>query len=659
MKELYRLYSVKFAYYEGKNLVLGIKGELAATEGIMLQLRAIDHDRFILRAFVSHLLVCPTQFFDDIYIFKINLEDVINNMYSDSKSQRIEFLIKDGENHTAVMTSSNIATMLADDNKISDYSSLRHVKREKGRFEVILITECVDVKINKLKRDDSKIIVNLNCSSSNNYKLFIKRRSYKNITKYTAEIELERVEDNCFSIDIEKILELLTDQQTNFDFTVRTIIGKVEVDQLLMLDIDFPKETVKYSNVLLDLYATNNKSLAISVRKNYLKMNVDIGQNEDNIMVCFLSEELEEIRVCRELPLPGGMVDLIEVNILSIKSKQFLIDVPKIIKSNNSNIEQNYIILGVDSEGNKYTLHNVIDKSFYCNSDIILDANKTTGIRIFNKPRNNKVVNLAVLGSCFSRIAFTSKFSYYNPDYKSYFKIDYTCFWFSVFSATSKKIQYNKEYFADAPEKIYENDESIRREYEKTLFDELKNSNAEYIIIDFFVDALHGVYKFGEDQYLARNTDINLTPYLKNHIILEKEAFTYKSPGYFEVWKKSIDLFIDRMEDIVPLSKVILNLGGLTTGYFNENQELKNFIEEKKFDSRIINNHNVIWNRMNNYFMAKCPEVNVIDMSKFRFYSDIGYPTGACGPHHYESNFYKAYLGEVAKIVMKNKNNNQ
>lgn len=653
------MYSVKFAYYENKNLVLGIKSEEYAKDGIMLQLRALDHDRFILRAFVGHLSLAPTQFFDDMYIFNINLEYVINNFYCDSKNQKIEFLIKDGENHSVVMTSSSIATMLPDDNKINDYSSFRYVKREKGRFEVILITESVDVKLIKLDRDGSKIILNLKGSDSNNYKLYIKRRSYKNITKYTAEIELDKIKDNCFSIEVEKILDLLVDKQTNFDFTVRTIIGKVEIDQLLTLDIDFMKETVKYKNILLDLYPTNNKSLAISLRENYLKMNVDIKQNEDNLIECYLSKELEEIRVYRELSLPRGMNDLIEVTIVPVKSSKVLIDVTKIIKPNISNVDHNYIVLGIDYEGNKYTLHNTIDKifEFDCSTNIILDINKATGIKIYNKPETNKVTNIAVLGSCYSRIAFTSKFDYYNPDYKNYFRVDYTCFWFSALSATSKKIEYNKEYFVDAPEKIYNNDENIRREYEKTLFEELKNSSAEYIIIDFFVDALHGVYKFGEGQYLARNTDINLTPYLKNHIILEKEAFTYKSPRYFEEWKKSIDLFIERMKDVVPLSKIILNLGGLTTEYFNENQELKNFIEEKKFNSRIIENHSVIWNRMNNYFMAKCPEANVVDMSKFRFYSDVRYPTGACGPHHYESNFYKAYLGEVAKIIMKNKNN--
>ena len=98
------------------------------------------------------------------------------------------------------------------------------------------------------------------------------------------------------------------------------------------------------------------------------------------------------------------------------------------------------------------------------------------------------------------------------------------------------------------------------------------------------------------------------------------------------------------------MNKVILVWGGLTRNYLDENRDPKNFIVEKKFSNTKLNFYNNIWDKMNNYFIAKVPNAKVIDLRSYKYFADVTHPI-SFGPHHYESNYYKSIIGEIAKAV--------
>ncbi|MBF2654172.1 DUF6270 domain-containing protein, partial [Listeria seeligeri] len=105
------------------------------------------------------------------------------------------------------------------------------------------------------------------------------------------------------------------------------------------------------------------------------------------------------------------------------------------------------------------------------------------------------------------------------------------------------------------------------------------------------------------------------------------------------------DQFITQLTEIIPADKVILNLGGFTTSYYNENGKIATYKNKMA-----IEKNNYFWNRLNNYFLAKLPEAQVIDFSKKPYIGDFNYPFGHSFSH-FESTYYKDFLKELIYIT--------
>ena len=231
-------------------------------------------------------------------------------------------------------------------------------------------------------------------------------------------------------------------------------------------------------------------------------------------------------------------------------------------------------------------------------------------IRLIIRPVTKLPVRLSILGSCYSRAAFNSSNHYFNPDYKDYFKVDYSHFWISLISATGKKIEFDEMVFNDVPEKVIMN---IAREYEKTTFEELQRSASDYVILDFFVDAVHGCRRLPDGRYLGQNGDMHQSFYYKHHILKETSQFDNQDPEFWG-WQSACDEFISRLLEVVDRNKIILNWGGLSDDYINEKSQASSFSKEKKFSKTDIKFINHTCDKMNNYFLAKLPSTKVIDL---------------------------------------------
>jgi|GEM_PF-2699007 len=652
-------YKLVFAYRENNCLVLGVKSDYASSKGIELQIRAVDQERFIVKGYLSYYTLVPEAFFNDTLVFRMEFEDLVKNIKAINRNQLLEFTIKNEKKYSVLLAAETISNMLNTEIEINPISSIKYRKNAKNSFELWLSTKSISQKADDVKIENGKISVRLKGSQEGKTSVILKRRAFKNITKYTADIELVKSEGQYYSIDLEKILSLRVDEQTNFDFILQTNNGQILIDDFLKLECSFTKEIVKFGSSQLEFYATKNGSLAVSVKEVFLEKGISAQYEAGGDLTLEFNERIERLGIFREMSLANGAsatTELILVVEIPVRSSQLVLDLGKLIEPNRSNTDHKYSLIGLDDENNKYRLTSANEVKFDLSEPLNLSfKSNSTGTEFVNKQNQRSIINLSILGSCFSRSAFNSVDNFFNKDYKGYYSVNYTCFWFSALSSMSNKIKYKKEDYSNSPAKIVENDRNLRREYEKTLFHDLSNAKTDYLIIDFFVDAVHGVRKFERNQYLARNIDLNSTPHFRNNILLETEHFNYKNQSYFTEWKDSIDLFLDKVKEIVPHSNIILNLGGLTKEYLDNKNMIKSFVNDKNFDERMIDNHNLMWKRMNNYFRAKCPEAKVVDMSRFNFYGLLEYPGAAPGPHHYESNYYKAFVGEVSKVIMKDK----
>ncbi|HCJ4335509.1 TPA: teichoic acid biosynthesis protein [Listeria innocua] len=251
------------------------------------------------------------------------------------------------------------------------------------------------------------------------------------------------------------------------------------------------------------------------------------------------------------------------------------------------------------------------------------------------------ITKIAVMGTCFSRNAFNSS-PFFNPDYKAFFECSFTQFHSSIISVMTEPAEsFNLDKYNDMKpgEKTI-----VEEDWKKDFFVNLKESNSDYFLIDLYPDVIRPVI------WLNNKTAITLSyiiedSQLLNDLPYERILDHIDNEAYFNEWKGYADQFIAKLTETFPADRVILNLGGFTTSYYDENGKV--VVYKNKM---AIEKNNYFWDRINNYFLSKLPEAKVIDFSKKSYIGDFNYPFGHLFSH-FESAYYKDFLKELIYIT--------
>ncbi|RIL50284.1 hypothetical protein BUY93_07735 [Mammaliicoccus fleurettii] len=297
--------------------------------------------------------------------------------------------------------------------------------------------------------------------------------------------------------------------------------------------------------------------------------------------------------------------------------------------NDNCNIHSKYI-----------SLSNEFDGKFYING--------RKALSIYIKKKTKKVsenaTKIAVLGTCFSRNAFNTS-DYFNPEYKALTECVYTQF-HSTIESIICDIKAPKP-LVDA----YRNHNEfkhINTDLTKSFFEELKESGAEYIIIDLYPDATLNQLTLENGAIITYNylinENVNLGRYVKGW---GDEKFSNEA-AFISRWLNNLNIFMDKLTQIIPEHKIILNRGRLSKYYYEDNAV-------KQFGTiHLINRNNYYWELLDNLFIQHYPNINVVDITDKPYKSDKNYPFGF-SYSHYESDYYKTFYSEIIKILYKNK----
>ncbi|EGP7004763.1 teichoic acid biosynthesis protein [Listeria monocytogenes] len=251
------------------------------------------------------------------------------------------------------------------------------------------------------------------------------------------------------------------------------------------------------------------------------------------------------------------------------------------------------------------------------------------------------ITKIAVMGTCFSRNAFNSS-PFFNPDYKAFFECSFTQFHSSIISIMTEPANLiNLDKYTDIKksEKPF-----IEDDWKKDFFTNLKNSDADYFLIDLYPDVIRPVIWLNNNSAITLSYVIEQSQLL-NDISYERILDHIDNETYFNEWKGYADQFIEKLTEIIPTDRVILNLGGFTTSYYDEDGEVATYKNKMA-----IEKNNYFWERLNNYFLSKLPEAKVIDFSKKGYIGDFNYPFGHSFSH-FESPYYKDFLKELIYIT--------
>jgi hypothetical protein len=536
-----------------------------------------------------------------------------------------------------------------------------------------LLQNKVICKLNKISEKDDAFIFCVETSIGNKKSTFkvdsilLKKRKFKNVLVYSEEINIFKAEENKFVMPKDYLNKITLEAKTILDITAIYKEDNVIVETPLSLEdvsLDINYTMNINDNYNASFYKNKSNNISIRIQKSDLCLTVkDITLKENNINLEIdlpkAGEVKAELLLCSQQKISDEYYyDLYKslkgTTNKAINTISFNLNIAELFPDNYSNYKRAYklfVKLNNLSEDN-YRLTSS-DKTAYNQSFNSFIANLKTGEDFIIEviPTQPNPIKLGVFGTCFSRAAFDSHKEYFNPDYKNYFKIEYSHFWPSAISLASEPIHLDKENFGELNEReLLE----LERDYTKNTFEQLKNKKIDYILLDFFVDATHGTIKLGDNKYLVKNDTLRKTKYYKNTLIFEGVTFDSKNPEFMSLWMKYCDSLIEKLKEVVPEHKLILNTGKLTDKYYDENHRVQSFIKNNKITQVDFNYFNMIWCRMDNYFLSKLPNAQVIDMAKYGFISSFDHPV-SCGPHHFESNYYKKLVDELLKLVVYNK----
>ncbi|WP_244964404.1 DUF6270 domain-containing protein [Listeria aquatica] len=127
------------------------------------------------------------------------------------------------------------------------------------------------------------------------------------------------------------------------------------------------------------------------------------------------------------------------------------------------------------------------------------------------------VKKLGVLGTCFSR-NFLNSSDYFNPDYKNYYSVAFTQFHSSLIALNTKKKWIDIDQYEDIPK---EKRRFVIEDFQKQLFDTIKEKKVDYLIIDLYSDALKNIGFFNQEQA------VTISPIIEQSRIKEDLSFEF------------------------------------------------------------------------------------------------------------------------------------
>ncbi|WP_304428052.1 DUF6270 domain-containing protein [uncultured Clostridium sp.] len=318
----------------------------------------------------------------------------------------------------------------------------------------------------------------------------------------------------------------------------------------------------------------------------------------------------------------------------------------------NCNLENEVIIqLGFKSDLNE----NIINYcSMTCSDENLIEENNNYSVTlkrnifheaVFKIKKKMGVNKIAILGSCFSRLAFTSN-EYFNLEYKNKYEVVYTQFYSSLISImNSIKKDFNESLFSKLNEK---SKRYVQNDFNKSFFENILLSKPDYLIIDFYIDSQKGIIQFVDGTIISVTPYIEISDFLYNLDYNDKVLCSSDIELYLPIWINAAQKFAQEIVKYIPEDKIIINYIKGTEKYRKVNGDIGEFSEHIEFIRK--SNSMVQW--MNEYMQRLLPKSQAIYSNKINCIGYEKHPFGNTS-NHFESEYYKEFLNLLDKKIQK------
>ncbi|WP_289128394.1 DUF6270 domain-containing protein, partial [uncultured Clostridium sp.] len=294
-------------------------------------------------------------------------------------------------------------------------------------------------------------------------------------------------------------------------------------------------------------------------------------------------------------------------------------------------------------------LDNEINIKEINNNNYKINLSLGDGYECIFKLKSNRNIKkkIAILGSCHSRVAFSSS-DYYNPGYKEKYEVVFTQFHSSLISVMGdRKRIFDEHYFSELKQV---NKEYLKLDFEKRFFEEVNNSNIDYLIIDLFADVQRGIIVFPDESIITASVYVENSEIMFNLEEDSKVILPSNINEYLPLWIDAAERFAKEIVKYIDESKIVINYIKFTESYIDKNNNKKIYDTQLDF----IRLSNLLADWMNDYLVKLLPRAKIIDSRKLNY---IGFENNPLGnsSNHYESGYYKEFMELIDNIILKNR----
>lgn len=251
-------------------------------------------------------------------------------------------------------------------------------------------------------------------------------------------------------------------------------------------------------------------------------------------------------------------------------------------------------------------------------------------------------VNLAILGSCYTRGAFNSS-PYFNPGYKDKYTITFTQFHSSIPSLMSRPVSFPDDFFRDkkAIEKDY-----LKSDFEKLFFEKLSEAKAEYFLFDLYPDAVRDLVVYDDQHIVTGNFYLRNRPFLQSLTGKARFISHDDEQAFLNYWCPAADAFADAIVRFFPQERIILQKARMINRYYDPNYQIKFFSDQLN----LVKRSNMYFQFMESYLLHRLPHIHTIDLNRYGYIGRFDHPDGQ-STNHYEPDYYRKLVRELDRII--------
>lgn len=254
---------------------------------------------------------------------------------------------------------------------------------------------------------------------------------------------------------------------------------------------------------------------------------------------------------------------------------------------------------------------------------------------------------IGIFGSCCSQDIFRSV---HNENYKDKIDLCFKQVRVSFISLMEKPVQYDKNSIKILPDNTNNRYSTrlIRFDLSKSLFDELKKHDIDYLIFDLNFEVKFGIFKHGNVYYTNNYWDYPKTKFFKQLGKVQRYSMMRNHDMYLKLWTARFKKFYNYMKKNFPKVKLVLHKVVLTDKVYRSDGTM--FINSEK--SHLVKTQNPLIKELEDYVIDNF-DVEIIDATMLNW-GDEDHIFGV-SPGHYKKGYYNYAYDQFLQIVERNK----